>query len=89
MIGMSAHPPLDYRDCFNLSPSPRAVLDQVGDIVDINVRACAVLGRERQTLMGARLIDLVHPDDQSAMKSAIEGSRRDRSAFVEIGRAHV
>lgn len=82
MIGMSAHPPLDYRDCFNLSPSPRAVLDQVGDIVDINVRACAVLGRERQTLMGARLIDLVHPDDQSAMKSAIEGSRRDRSAFV-------
>lgn len=82
MIGMSAHPPLDYRDCFNLSPSPRAVLDRVGDIVDINDRACAVLGRERQTLMGARLIDLVHPDDQSAMKSAIEGSRRDRSAFV-------
>lgn len=82
MIGMSAHPPLDYRDCFNLSPSPRAVLDRVGGIVDINVRACAVLGRERQTLMGARLIDLVHPDDQSAMKSAIEGSRRDRSAFV-------
>ncbi|MCC7544123.1 MAG: PAS domain-containing protein [Aquabacterium sp.] len=79
---MSAHPPLDYRDCFNLSPSPRAVLDRVGGIVDINVRACAVLGRERQTLMGARLIDLVHPDDQSAMKSAIEGSRRDRSAFV-------
>lgn len=82
MIGMSAHPPLDYRDCFNLSPSPRAVLDRVGGIVDINDRACAVLGRERQTLMGARLIDLVHPDDQSAMKSAIEGSRRDRSAFV-------
>lgn len=82
MIGMSAHPPLDYRDCFNLSPSPRAVLDRAGDIVDINDRACAVLGRERQTLMGARLIDLVHPDDQSAMKSAIEGSRRDRSAFV-------
>lgn len=79
---MSAHPPLDYRDCFNLSPSPRAVLNRPGDIVDINDRACAVLGRDRAALMGVRLIDLVHADDQGAMRAAIEGSRRDRSAFV-------
>ncbi len=63
-----------YRACFDLSPAAQVILSHKGDIIDINQRASTLLGRDRQGMLGRRLADLVHADDQAAWYAAIARS---------------
>jgi len=79
---MSASLPFDFRDCFNLSPSAQAVLDRAGHILEINHQACVALGHRRDALLGVRLVDLVHAEDQDRVREAIQQGTRDRQAMT-------
>ena len=70
-----------YRACFELSPAAQMILDHKGQVLDINGRACAMLGRERGMMLGRRLSELVHADDQAALFQAIVRSNETQQPF--------
>lgn len=78
---MSDQLTLNYLECFQRSPSAQAILDRSGHIVDINVRACQALGREREALIGQRLIELIFDEDRETVRQTIANSVRDQTAF--------
>lgn len=75
--------PALYRACFDLSPVAQAVLSHKGEIIDINARASALLGQDRAAMLGRRLADLVHADDQAVLYAAI-GLSNERHEPFEI-----
>ena len=70
-----------YKACFDSSPAAQVILGNKGELLESNAQACAVLGFERADLLGKRLTDLVHPDDQAAMYAAISLSMRRNEPF--------
>ncbi|RTL31102.1 MAG: PAS domain-containing sensor histidine kinase [Burkholderiales bacterium] len=70
-----------YKACFDSSPAAQVILGNKGELLESNAQACAVLGFERADLLGKRLTDLVHADDQAAMYAAISLSMRRNEPF--------
>jgi len=70
-----------YRACFEQSPAAQVILDSRGELLDINVRACAMMGQTRDAMLGRRLTEIVHPEDQAAMFAAITHSSEHRIPF--------
>ncbi len=56
-------------------------MDHRGCIDDANQLACTSLGYPREGLLGQRLADLVHPDEQPVLFGAIEDSARTLAPF--------
>ncbi|WP_081961429.1 PAS domain-containing hybrid sensor histidine kinase/response regulator [Aquabacterium sp. NJ1] len=70
-----------YRDCFDLSPAAQVILNHRGELLDLNLQACTVMGHERAVLLGRRLTDVVHADDRAEIFSAIEHSTEHKVPF--------
>ncbi len=56
---------------FNLSLDILAVIDHRGLIARLNPACARILGREPETLQGASLLDLVHPEDRDATSAEL------------------
>ncbi len=56
-----------------------AMLDANGEIIYCNSSLAALFGRSIESLIGARLKDLVHPDDVPVFQQYLEGARPDAS----------
>ncbi len=70
-----------YRACFELSPAAQMILNNKGQVLDINARASAMLGCARDVLRGRRLSEFVHADDQAALFQAIVRSGERHEPF--------
>lgn len=70
-----------YRACFEQSPAAQVILGPRGELQDLNARACQVMGRERADLLGQRLTEVVHPEDQAALFAAIAYSNEHKNPF--------
>ncbi|MFZ2297292.1 MAG: ATP-binding protein, partial [Aquabacterium sp.] len=70
-----------YQTAFDLSPAAQVIMDHRGCIDDVNQLACTSLGYARSTLLGQRLADLVHVDEQPVLFGAIEDSARTLMPF--------
>jgi|GEM_PF-6100951 len=52
-----------YRTIFNQSAIGIFYTTRQGDILDVNIRSCEMLGFARYELLGMKLRDVIHPDD--------------------------
>jgi len=67
---------------FDLSPDPLCMLSFDGHFKDLNPAWEEALGIAKKQLLGTSLHELVHPDDQVAMREALDASRSG-SSYVE------
>ena len=70
-----------YQTAFDLSPAAQVIMDHRGCIDDVNQLACSALGYEKGRLLGQRLADLVHPQEQPVLFNTIENSVRTLDPF--------
>ncbi|MDB5957000.1 PAS domain S-box protein [Ramlibacter sp.] len=54
---------------FNQGAAGVALADAHGVVLAVNDRFCAILGRPREQLLGARMSDLTHPEDRPTSRS--------------------
>jgi PAS domain S-box-containing protein len=66
---------------FDLSPAAQVIMNHWGCIDDVNQLACTLLGYDKATLLGQRLANLVHPDEQAGLFRTIEDSARTLAPF--------
>jgi diguanylate cyclase (GGDEF)-like protein/PAS domain S-box-containing protein len=63
-------------------PDGVAIIDALGRIIDVNTTLCALLGRDRDDIVGINGFDLVHPDDVARAAQALAEEFVDHDAVL-------
>lgn len=71
---MDAHHPHPFTDAFAPASIGVAVVDLQGRIEVVNDALAAMLGRDPNDLAGVGLLDLVHPDDRTALTVQLDSA---------------
>lgn len=69
--GLSSAPDHVFQNIFLQAASGIALVSTDGCFIDLNPALCELLGRSREELIGANVMDITHPDDIAISKEAI------------------
>ena len=72
------------RAIFEKAGNGIGIADREGRLQQANPALCQMLGYSREELVGSRVFDLVHPDDQAANFSAFQQLRRGEVSALEL-----
>lgn len=78
-----------YRRLFNGASTGVFVSNSDSDILDVNERALAILGYEREELVGYHASKIIHPDDIKAVPLAPNIERVSRGNYVRLKRLYL
>ena len=77
-----------YRRLVDLSPLTIAV-HRGGELVFINDAGARLLGQDRHELIGAKVFDMVHPDDRAAVAAAAAANTVDTAGATKFVEARI
>jgi len=73
-----------YSDLYDFAPVGYLTLDGNGTILELNLTAAAMLGKERALLVGQRFASCVKPDTRSGLESALAALQNEERASCDL-----